>query len=58
MLGWKTLVNRLVAMLAGFFGFGGISIESNKIAKVLVMIFLVILVVSLMQDQGLIQLYR
>ncbi len=56
-LNW-VVIFLIIAMLAGFSGFGGIAIESNRIAKTLFFIFLVILVVSLMQDQGWIQIYN
>jgi uncharacterized membrane protein YtjA (UPF0391 family) len=56
-LNW-VVIFLVIAMLAVFSGFGGISIESNRIAKTLFFIFLVVLIVSLMQDQGWIEIYR
>lgn len=36
----------ILAIIAGFFGFGGIAIESAYIAKVLFFVFLIIFLVS------------
>ena len=46
MLGWA-LTFLLVAILAGFFGFGGVASASMGIAQVLFFVFVVLFVVSL-----------
>ncbi|HEX3810858.1 MAG TPA: DUF1328 domain-containing protein [Rhizomicrobium sp.] len=47
MLGWA-LTFLVLALLAGVFGFGGIAVAFAGVAKILFVIFLVLLVVSLL----------
>jgi uncharacterized membrane protein YtjA (UPF0391 family) len=51
LLSW-VVIFLLVAIVAGFFGFGGVAQESAWIAKVLFFIFLVLFIVALLQDHG------
>jgi uncharacterized membrane protein YtjA (UPF0391 family) len=44
---YYALVFLLIAILAGFFGFGGIAIVSAGIAKILFFVFIVLFLVSL-----------
>jgi uncharacterized membrane protein YtjA (UPF0391 family) len=47
MLHWA-LIFLIVAMIAAFFGFGGVYVAAAGIAKILFFIFLVLFVVSLL----------
>jgi len=51
LLSW-VLIFLVVALVAGFFGFGGVANESAWIAKVLFFIFLVLFIIAWMQDMG------
>lgn len=47
MLYWAA-VFLIIAIAAGFFGFGGVAVASASIAKILFVIFLILFVVSLL----------
>ena len=54
MIGW-ILLFLILALVAGFFGFGGVAVASAGIAKILFWIFLILLVVSLIS--GVLELF-
>ncbi len=51
LLSW-VLIFLIVAIVAGFFGFGGVAHESAWIAKVLFFIFLILFLIAWLQDYG------
>ncbi|HSW75590.1 MAG TPA: DUF1328 family protein [Candidatus Saccharimonadales bacterium] len=51
LLSW-VVIFLVVALIAGFFGFGGVASDSAWIAKVLFFIFLVLFLIAWMQDMG------
>ena len=51
LLNW-IVVFLLIALIAGYFGFGGVSQQSAWIAKTLFFIFLILFILAWMQDSG------
>lgn len=50
MLRWA-LIFLILALIAGFFGYGGIAAEAAWIGRVLLFVFLILLVVSLLRGR-------
>ncbi len=51
LLNW-IVIFLIIAAIAGYFGFSGVAQESQWIAKTLFFIFLILLVISWMQQAG------